>query len=202
MIPNEALVSGAPVTDYLEPDNRLRATLREDYERGALALQNPSGGLEQSNWRVASDGTDIWVQNLLSGPPIKLLDATLPVTEISLAFDASMNPQLAWAEGSGEIKFRWYDASVPGYVITTLTAARSPRLCLDDKRANMDTWRDVLLIYIKTGTPEQLVYRQQRDRYANEYLLMDLPENFLRLGRVGMARSTRLQIELIVRDTG
>ena len=198
MIPGGVLVADAPITDYLEPDNRHRSNLLEDFERGALAISNPGGGMEQANWRAAVVDTAITVQNLLSGPAVTLVTTSQAATEVSLAFDASMAPVLAWVEG-GTTKFRWFDSTVPGYVVETLAGTRCPRLTLDDKRAALDTWRDVLLIYVKTGTPERLAYRQQRDRYLTEYILMDLPANFFRLGRVGMAKSTRLQIELITR---
>lgn len=57
----------------------------------------------------------------------------------------------------------------------------------------------MLLVYVAAGLPDVLVYRQQRDRYQTAYPLRELPANFIRLGRVGMAQSTRLQIELVLR---
>ena len=198
MIPGGVLVADAPITDYLEPDNRRRSNLLEDFERGALAINDPDGGLEQANWRVAVVDKAITVQNLLSGPAVTLVTTSQAATEVSLTFDGNMSPVLAWVE-SGETKFRWYDTAMSGYVVETLAGTRSPRLTLDDKRSLMNASRDVLLIYVKTGTPERMAYRQQRDRYLTEYILMDLPANFFRLGRVGMAKSTRLQIELITR---
>lgn len=180
---------------FLAPDDRERADLLEDYERGSLALNDPSGGLAQANWRAFVSGKQIFLGREGGTAAVVLVTDADP-TEISLAFDSAMNPQLAWMEGD-QLKFRWYDTVAEDYVIETFPGARDPRLCLDDKRAALDAWRDVLLIYVKTGPPLYLAYRQQRDRFETEYLLTRLPENLVRLGRVGMASGLRLQIEYL-----
>lgn len=87
--------------------------------------------------------------------------------------------------------------SIGQFATTEYSGVYSPRLCLDDKREYQNASRDVLFFYIKTGTPEKLCYRQQRERYTVERELVDVPANTLRLGRVGMAKTNRVQIEFI-----
>jgi hypothetical protein len=122
-------------------------------------------------------------------PQIVVFNA-IGVTELSLAFDQNMRPFVAFTQ-LGQAKFRWYDTVLGANRITDLNVNDySPRCTMDDKREMQTSLgsNDIILAYMRAGS---LYYRQQRDRYENEYLLMaNVNAQFL---RVGMNRGKRLQ---------
>lgn len=199
MIIDEKLELNAPIGSFLEPDNRIREILTEDFERGSASLNNPTGGLLQDNWRVYSIGTNIYLNKLLADNPKLIFTTSIEPTEVNFAFDSNMKPQVVYVEG-GQVKFRWFDSVLEDYTTTVYTGIISPRLSLDDKRPLQGSNRDILLLYIKTGSPLKLCYRQQRDRYETERELYDLPDNTIRLGRFGKADTNRVQIEYITQN--
>lgn len=184
-----------PVANWIAPDNLGRpADLLTDYEEGGIALDDPSEGLQGYIWRARLVGNDIMLgKSPYTVETIVLTDTG--ITELSLSFDQNMRPTIAYVAG-GQAKLYWYD-SVPEMQVTTNLAADvlSPFLGLDDKRspATVLTTNDTLLFYIR-GT--SLYYRQQRDRYATERLLKTYPDNNIRIGRVGITRGLRMQIQI------
>ena len=199
MILDERLNPLASLGNFLSPDDRIRKKLTEDFESGSLTINDPGGGLFQSTWHIYNVGTNVFINRLLDDYP-KLVFTTNEVpTELNLAFDSNMQPQVAYVE-AGIVKFRWYDSLTENFTITSYPDTYSPRLCLDDKRELESVYRDVLLFYIKRGETEKLCYRQQRDRYTIEREITDVPTNTIRLGRVGMANTQRVQIEFITQE--
>lgn len=195
MIPGESLNLQAPIAEFLVPDDQ-PYILSIDYEQGSLALNDPTGGLQQATWQAYAEQKDIYVRKLPDGEPVKLLTSSEFITELSFTFDSNMRFQVVYGE-TDLVKFYWYDTAISQFVTTEYAGIRSPRLCLDDKRGLEAAARDILFFYIKPGDPETLCYRQQRDRYLTERTLAELPINILRLGRTGMAKSNRVQVEII-----
>lgn len=176
---------------YLAPDDQVTIKL-VDYEAGGVALQDPSQGLTGYIWTIFLVNLDVFVQRN-GQPPIRLFSQD-NIVELSLAFDQNMRPNVAYASTDGTITLRWFDTTIQAFRSTNFGKARNPRLTLDDKRREMSTTSDVLLAYINSSN--QLVVRQQRDRYGVEIVLVNniLPTTVLK--NIGMNDGYRIQFEL------
>ena len=165
-----------------------------DWEMGGVALNDSSLGLQYQAWEFRLEGTSVVVQPLdKSRPEHVIFPGVSGITEVAGAFDSNMQYVVAYVQNS-VTKLYWYNATVPGFVVTTFPGCDSPRLTLDDKRLLQNDSRDVLFFYLRA---DQLCYRQQRDKYAVETILRDCPPLTLRLGRVGMNSVNRVQIEFL-----
>ncbi|WP_299589679.1 hypothetical protein, partial [uncultured Microbulbifer sp.] len=162
-----------------------------DYERGGIALQDPSRGLNVQTWRarVLEDGRAI----VLDAQQVRASTVItgVNITEVSLAFDQNMRPVIAYVE-SGTAKLYWYDSSQDAQVTTSWPGFITPRVSLDDKRQLQSSVSDVIFAYLKDGN---LYHRQQRDRYGTEYLLAS-NVNSPGLVKIGMSRNLRFQFLL------
>lgn len=195
MIPMGRLSSVVVSAEYVSPDNVEPTSKLIDYELGGVALNDPSGGLQDRIWTCTCDGEtgDVY----LEAPGIASTKIfTAPnTTEISLAFDQNMRPFFAYVQ-DGQAKYRWYDTVLGANRISLLGPTdRSPRCCLDDKRPYQTAQGsgDIILAY-RRGEGG-LYYRQQRDRFEVEYELTTTApgKNLL---RVGMNAIYRLQFLL------
>ena len=149
--------------DWAEPVNTRMSPLR-DVESGGPVL----GGLSESNsyvWEALYTSGSIIVQRE-GVAPVTLLSAA-GITELSLAFDHTMNPHVAYVE-NGLAKWRYWNSLAGAYATMTLTGARTPRCCSDDKLPAFSGDRDVVLCYLRGSI---MYARLQRDRYTIEYEL-------------------------------
>lgn len=188
-LPENQLSSMPVVGAYLSPDDRPYSPL-VDYELGGVALNDPSQGLMVKVWQVFMDGNDVMVGP--EGGFAEYIFTAPGITELALAFDQNMHATIAFTQ-NGVVKLRWFDSSVPGFVITDFAGARSPRLCMDDKRAMESNANDIIFGYIRNGS---LYYRQQRDRYSIERLLAsNVASNGSSgvLEKIGMTDRNRIQ---------
>ena len=189
MIPMGRLSTTVVPADFQYPDDKDPPNTLVDYELGGRALNDASEGLRVHDWTCKADEAGR-VYLSAPGQPEELIFTASGITELSLAFDQNMRPFIAFVQ-SGQAKFRWYDTVLGENRITNLGAEdHSPRCCMDDKRdfATSLGQNDVILAYVRGGN---LYYRQQRDRYENEYLLYEgVPGRFL---RVGMNKINRVQ---------
>lgn len=191
MLPGNVASSFAISGAFLPPDDKV-TSLVIDYERGGIALNDTSRGIDYQEWScfVASNGQDIQVQGE-TGSPVTIFQQT-GVSSLSLAFDQNMRPFVAYTVGTS-VFLRWYDTLVANFVTTEYTGIRDPRLALDDKRVTQIANSDVIFGYIKD---DKLCYRQQRDRFLTERILRTGVTANQRLRNVGMARNLRFQFEL------
>lgn len=194
MLPDEALSTRAIGARFLPPRNVTREPL-VDYELGGVALQDASQGLQVKVWKVELVGDDV-VLSAEGVAPVVLFTQS-DITEIALAFDQNMQPFVAYMLAGRHARFRWFDATVPGFVTTALPAGSySLRASLDDKRGAAGTLTgrsDIVLTYLREG---HLYCRAQRDRYEIEYDLDDGHDTRV-IGQFGMSRAWRLQWQLI-----
>lgn len=190
-IPEDRL-SALPVVGEYIGSARLFANDLIDHEDGGVGLQDPSGGLFYQVWtaRVLSDGSGV----SLGAPntPEFVFIQGVDITHVSLAFDSNMQPVIAFVE-SGVSKLYWYDAQSGQDEVTDFPGVDSPRLTLDDKRESQSIARDVIFSYVRSGN---LYYRQQRDRYGVERLLMEGVPGVFR--KIGMSDRLRLQFQFDV----
>lgn len=159
-----------------------------DYELGGVGLSDPSQGLLVQQWTLRYEGGDF----LLSAEnvPETLLFSRPGVVQIGLAFDNNMAPFVAF-EDAGGVAYHWFDPQQGQFVISDYLPAgsHSPCCTLDEKRELLDSWRDIILAYLRDGN---LYYRQQRDNYGTERLLTD-EYDLTRLSAVGKNRQNSLQ---------
>ena len=142
-------------------------------------------------WAAYIDGNDIVLEPENAGPQV-LLTIPAGVKAVSLAFDRNMRPAVAYVDGADVAHLYWYDGQAAAQVDTVFPGIENPRVCHDDKRELSDNSADVILAYTRDG---DLYYREQRDRYGEEYLLQaDIGS--LRLRNVGMADNLRLHFVL------
>jgi len=192
-LPLDALSVPSYPGTLLSPDGIELSNRLTDYERGGIAINNPSQGINVRDWRIRYVGTNI----LISGSPYTTettLISAVGVTEISLAFDQNMRPAVAYIE-AGQPKLYWFDSFVSTQVTTLLaTDIVSTYLTTDDKRdvASQTNTNDILLFYVRASS---LFYRQQRDRFSIERLLAVLTEPGV-LVAAGMNTGNRVQIEV------
>ena len=202
MMPDNVLSTPNVPGGFLSPDDRPVGQFPPvAYELGGVALNDPSQGLqvqvwvfEITNYDPVMGGDGVSVRPEAGGAPVVFYTGA-GITEVSGAFDANMNPTIAFVE-AGVTKLRWYDSSLPGYVVTLFPGYISPRLTLDDKREAAGSSRDILLFYLLPGG--SLNHRIQRDRYGVEYQLMTDDPRRVALGRIGMNDGFRMQIEILI----
>lgn len=200
MLPGDGELSSKPVvTGSIDPVKRPGDFLI-DYERGGIALNDPSQGLLVQLWKLHverdKDLTDQWnfyidspsngTQFLFSAPGVK---------EAALAFDQNMRPFVVYVENT-TTKMWWYDPTVPGQIITTLgTDFRSPRCTTDEKRPWHLEVSDIQLWYVRGS---QLCVRYQRERFTVEHAKKTVgPQATL----VSVTMSTNGRLQLRLRNT-
>lgn len=193
-LPHNQLSAVPYPSGYLHPDDHARVNTLYDYERGGVALNDASAGIDGYDWKAWVDGDDILIARAPYDSPTTLITAA-GTTWISLAFDQNMRPALAYMQ-AGACKLYWYDTTIPGATTSTFADCTSPMLGMDDKRQGADSYNDILFFYVRAGS---IRYRQQRDRYATERTLVAVPAGYIL--QVGMAQNLRVQIRYHREDT-
>ena len=192
-LPQDAL-SSEPVPGYFLGARAQVFPDYIDYADGGVGIQDPSLGLDYQTWTAEIVSYAIEDRVVLSAPtsPETAVYTGDDITEVSLAFDQSMQICIAFVE-AGMAKLLWYDTTVSELVVTELGAGVShPRVSLDDSREFNRANSDVILAYIKDGA---LYYRQQRDRYGIERQLSSGP--WIALKRIGMGAGLRFQFQVV-----
>ena len=173
-LPENTLSSSPLPAPFLSPSDR---TLRDPlvaYERGGIAIQDTSQGLDKRSWKAFADSQGIWLQSMQTETPVLYIPGE-EINYVSLAFDQNMNPVIVYRQLE-VVKMSWYDPLVGARSLTEYPNALVGAVTLDDKRAVVDGTNDVLFIYVRD---EGIFYRQQRDRYTVERFLAPLPEQFI-----------------------
>lgn len=200
MLPQDVL-SSDPVSAAFMGGRALPIKNEVDYETGGANIQDPSRGLMVQIWRarILNSMSDI-VVDAESVAPLTLVSGT-NISEVSLTFDNSMRPVIAYVE-DGTAKLNWYDTQQSMQVTSSFPGIVTPRVSLDDKRALQSQISDVIFAYMRN---DSLYYRQQRDRYTIEYdPTEDLPPSIRDeyramvaaspgLIKIGMNRQLRMQ---------
>ena len=189
-MPANTLSSLPAYSAFMAPDDRVLSSLLVDYERGGVALNDPSQGLNVQDYEARLDGNNIQVRTDGTGAWTTVTSDT-SITELALAFDQNMRPTVAYVAG-GVAKMYWYDAVAAAYVTTSYPGATSPVVTMDDKRDMQIGLNDVLLFYLQGG---RVKHRRQRDRYTIEYDLADVPTGMTRIARWGFTEGKRIQLE-------
>ena len=192
MLPDSVLSSLVVPGSYRESSDPVTGMLY-DFELGGGAINDGALGLEYQTWACWYDrSNNVRVAPLSALASSVILFNVAGVKRLSFSFDSNMQPAVAYETSSG-VFFYWFDSAAPGYVTTSYPGARTPRVTHDDKRDFESGKSDVLLTYL---LDDELVYRQQRDRYLVAYTLRTGLPRSLRLVRAGMNTKYRVQFEL------
>ena len=165
---------------------------------GPIGIQDPTAGTLVKAWRtrlvgndilVAEAGPDSWINEIVL---FSIADG-IAVEELDLAFTQNADPAVCLQRADGNIWLYWFDPTLAAFTLTNLGTGRNPRIVLDDPFDTTDS--DVQLFYISEGW-DALVYRTQRERYANEHLtpLVDVADLYLD----DAIRDEKLRLHLIV----
>ncbi|ASL01759.1 hypothetical protein [Xanthomonas citri] len=156
-----------------------------DFERGGVARNDASQGLDVATWEVTLDQGAVLLSKE-GGAPVKLFERG-GIDNIGLAFDQNMRPVVSFAEGDMVVIW-WFDPVQGAQVFTELAQGQSPRITLDDHRLQLVGSSDVILAYQRD---QVLYYRQQRDRFAIERQIATGVTDVL--DAIGMSTAWRLQ---------
>ena len=189
-LPDSPLTLTEPLP-YIEPDNLPSKSL-VSHERGGIALNDPSQGLDVQNWRLESDGSMVRLFSEM-GSPIDLF-ADSGIRQLSLSFDQNMRKVVAIEYKSGGVDLIWYDTLATLEATSFFPDIRSPVLSMDDKRKSQSGTSDVIFGYVRNGD-HMLCYRQQRERFTVEHELTQLDARS-RLRNLGMTTKLRMQFEV------
>lgn len=195
MLPDHVLSTENVPAQFRFPRNIPRRPLIA-YEYGGVALNDPSQGLRAKVWKgeyidgeivVSADGV----------PPVSVLTMA-NVADFDFTFDQNMRIAIAYELVGGGSRFYWYDATIPGFTTLVLPDGTvTPRCAIDDNRDYQYGASDIILAYIRAGT---LYFREQRDRYAVEYKLLEQAGSALI--QIGMNRLWRFQFQISTASPG
>lgn len=138
---------------------------KEAFELGGVGFSDTSEPFTYV-WRAYVDGRSIMAQREGSNPQ-RIKDVEGRVSEVSLTFDQSMRPTLAYVE-EGASKLFWYD-SLTEDMQTSIFEVSNPRVSLDDNRKFNIGNSDIIFGYISEDN--KVKYRLQRERFSEEHEL-------------------------------
>ena len=185
-IPGHRLSTTVQEGAWLDPDNLSREVAYWDYERGPIALNDPSAGLDYQNWTMKWNPVDGWftVTPETVGTPTQLINVAA-VAQASFCFDQNGHASITYV-ANGQAYLYWFDTDVSNWVTTPLDASVvSTMLSLDDKRTTQTQSSDMILWYTREMTPGlyDLFTREQRDRFEVEYpMTTDIPPFVVKAG--------------------
>lgn len=194
MLPNNAISVLPTYSAYQVPDD-VDNQSTQSYEYGGTAINDASLGRLVKVWRAYCDGAGAYVAPSITGTPVTTLVTGTGITFVSVGFDSSMAPALAYVQ-SGVFKFRWYNTLTASFQTDVHADWTSAKVSTDDKRKGVEGQSDVIVAYTRGGT---LYWRQERDRYAVEYTVG--ASGTRTLTRLGMNVQERMQFELTLPAT-
>lgn len=192
MIPGNRIDNRTVLSVIAYPDN-LKEIGLEDAKLGGLDIEDSSEGLLDYVWTATGNAEtgDVVLQRE-GREPVYWYNIGSSCKDLTLAFNQNMQPAIAWQDAEDNLWLRFYDSVSNTYATTSFGIGSCPRLTLDDKRPNMSATSDVIFGYLRETS---LYYRQQRDAFQIERLLVDDVSPATQLRRLGMS-GLQLQFEL------
>lgn len=194
MLPANAISAVTEFAPYLAPDAS-DVDLAESLEEGGAAINDATQGRQVQDWRAwIVGGTSVRCAPLPDLLPETELFVGANITAVSLAWDSSMAPTVAYID-EGVLKLRWYNSLTELFQTDDYIGANSGKVATDDKRRSIEGSSDVIFAYTLDGI---LYWRQERDRYLVEYEVgVAGPRGDQVLQRIGMTAINRFQFELV-----
>lgn len=159
-----------------------------DYEPGGVELEE-TGLLDAVVWTAEYRDGAVYLSHD-DVEPVRYLELP-PIECLSLAFDASNRPHLAYVS-SGRGYWRYWDALSGAYATMDLGMMLTVRAASDVYKFHAQDMRDVWVCYVKN---QRLTTRIQRDRFTIEYArgpTLSTTSRILQLGRnVGLRMQWR-----------
>lgn len=162
---------------------RKEASFLEDWERGGLNINDPSGGLDKYNWRAWVKGDDVYIGR--DGVPEKKVFTHKAISQLAFAFDRNMHPNIA-IQSLGRVLLYWYNPDINDHVLTDFGEGTFPRMTLDDHRDGRSNTSDIIFAYQRSRALYMCV---QRERYGIQHKLADNPIG--ELDAIGMTNKWR-----------
>jgi len=141
----------------------------KDVTIGPVDIQDTSEGLTNRFWAAYFDPTpkDLVLLDIDNNITEIILNEPDEIVNVALAFDQNANDNFAWITGTGELKIRWFDASLPGDSILSIGQAQSVTFTMDTNYYPSSIDSDILLFYIRDGA---IYFRIQREKYDIEHV--------------------------------
>lgn len=188
MIPGNTFTPTPIVSNFQAPYDLPYQPLTQ-HVLGGVAIGNASLGRQVKIWTVNYNGVSITVTPI-DGPTAFTLLAS-NVETVSLAFDNNMGPVIAWKLTTGGANLYYFDTLTSQYITRFFASVLSCRVVVDDARDFYAAQSDVIFGYT-LGT--NMYWRQQRDRYDNQYLIGPTTKSLRKMApNVG----NRLQFQLL-----
>ena len=194
-IPDHRLSTEVKEAPFIPPDGNERDWL-EDFEKGPIALNDTSEGINYQDWHLTwDDGTGDFTVTPDVGSPSVVLNA-VNVISCSFAFDNAAHVTIAYVTTGNVGHLYWYDTVAIDWVTTDfIDEISSMMLALDDKRETQTNSADVVLLatYVELGQ-YNFYSLEQRDRYLIKYPM--LLDTYPYIYKYGMHEELRGQIVL------
>lgn len=148
------------------------------FTMGPINVGDFSAGPVDRPWRIRCIGNNVFRSRLnddrtdFEDDQLLFSFAGVSPTEIDAAFDQAARVLVCMERPSGqdglpELWIYYYDPFAADYILTKFGVGRTPRAILDDAQDSSNA--DILVFYMNNDVG--LCYRQQRDRYATEYIV-------------------------------
>jgi hypothetical protein len=147
---------------------------------GPVQLGDFSEGILNRVWRFRCDGNAVYgarqATQTTYDPEFLVLEFEgVPVVEIDAAFNQQGRVFICAERPTGvggapEVWVYFFNPTVPGFVFVSVGPGRTPRAVLDDA---VDTNSGDILLFYMNDNSNAMCYRQQRDRYAIEYIVQE-----------------------------
>jgi hypothetical protein len=148
------------------------------YTLGPVQIGDFSAGPIDRAWRVRCTGNVVYRARLnddrtdFDPEQVLFQFAGVAPTEIDAAFDQAARilvcmERATGIEGQPELWIYYFDPFAADYILTKFGNGRTPRAVLDDVQDSSNA--DILVFYMNDNVG--MCYRQQRDRYAVEYIV-------------------------------
>lgn len=140
------------------------------FSLGPVAIADVSEGARARAWKAEAINGEVYLSRESDtgdswDSPVRLFGYSGVAVEIDLAFEQAGRAVVA-LEIADHLWLYWYDPTIlpsGSFVLQDFGVGRNPRTLLDDPFDTSNS--DVLVFYI---AGDEIVYRQQRDRYATE----------------------------------
>ncbi len=194
-IPQGRMSTSPEITAYRPPEGPSGHPITS-FERGPIAVEDTSEGLQYQNWMLQWDaGTGVFTLTPeTTGSPV----ASITIANVlfaSFTFDQAGRVSLTYVTTTSSYLY-WYDTDLAATTTTDLGSdVITPVLHLDDKRETQSVANDMLLWFTRSdgGDTYTLFMARQRDRFLTEYeMATGLP--VANINALGMTAGLRIRI--------
>lgn len=193
MLPSDSWSSQPVVEDFIAPRGETQADPLRAFDNGPLGIGNTIIGLLAARWVAWVDGNEVRLSKT-NGNDEQVLFSEAGITKIDLTFNQNGQPFIAFSVGEN-IKTWGFDSLVGDYAVNAITTGAQPFCHLDDRRKSQSGSSDIILLYERDGS---IYYRQQRDRFLDEYPTPHTNVGPVTIEAFGMGTNNRLTYRAVL----